>query len=123
MILFYNTSRSYLVSCVSLLNMGLDPANTKHLYEICTMLELRRRRWTDIVQMLYKSFVFAGRWAENMEETNSSTKNENLSPKINGIFTCTSIKLLILSMASALWLQAIKYRIRIMKKRNDPMLL
>ena len=36
------------------------PANTKHLYNICTMLDQRRRRWDDVVQMLYKSFVSAG---------------------------------------------------------------
>ena len=34
------------------------PANTKHLYNICTMLDQRRRRWADAVQMLYKCFVF-----------------------------------------------------------------
>ena len=38
----------------------LIPANTEHLYNICTMLDQRRRRWADIVQMLYKCFVFAG---------------------------------------------------------------
>ena len=32
--------------------------NTKYLYNICTMLVQRRRRWTDVVQMLYKCFVF-----------------------------------------------------------------
>ena len=36
------------------------PANTKHLYNICTMLDQRKRRWADVVQMLYKCFVFAG---------------------------------------------------------------
>ena len=36
------------------------PANTKHMYNICTMLDQRRRRWADVVQMLYKCFVFAG---------------------------------------------------------------
>ena len=30
-----------------------NPVNTKHLYYICTMLDQRRRRWADIVQMLY----------------------------------------------------------------------
>ena len=28
----------------------------------CTMLDQRQRRWTDIIQMLYKYFVFAGNW-------------------------------------------------------------
>ena len=35
------------------------PANTKYLYNICTMLDQRRRRWADVVQMLYKCFVLA----------------------------------------------------------------
>ena len=37
-----------------------NPVNTKHLYNICTKLIQRRRRWADVVQMLYKCFVFAG---------------------------------------------------------------
>ena len=41
---------------------GHCPVNTKHLYNICTMLDQRRRRWADFVQMLYKCFVFAGCW-------------------------------------------------------------
>ena len=36
------------------------PENTKHLYNIFTMLDQRRRRWADVVLMLYKCFVFAG---------------------------------------------------------------
>ena len=36
------------------------PANTKHLYNFRTMLDQRRRCWADVVQMLYKCFVFAG---------------------------------------------------------------
>ena len=35
------------------------PVNTIHLYNICTMLDQRQRRWADVVQMLFKSFVFA----------------------------------------------------------------
>ena len=35
------------------------PVNTKRLYNICTMLEQRRRRWADVVQILYKCFVLA----------------------------------------------------------------
>ena len=37
------------------------PANTKHLYNICAMLDHCQRRWADVVPMLYKCFVFAGR--------------------------------------------------------------
>ena len=40
--------------------MGGCPANTKRLYIICTLLDQRRRRVADVVQMLYKYFVFAG---------------------------------------------------------------
>ena len=36
------------------------PANTKHLYNICTMLDQRRRRWADVVHILYKWSMFAG---------------------------------------------------------------
>ena len=32
--------------------------NTKHLYNICTVLVKRRRSWTNIVEKLYKCFVF-----------------------------------------------------------------
>ena len=35
------------------------PANTNNLYNICTMLDQRRRRWADVVQLLYKCFVLA----------------------------------------------------------------
>ena len=34
--------------------------NTKLVYNICTMLDERRKRWAAVVQMLYKGFVFAG---------------------------------------------------------------
>ena len=42
--------------------VSLSPASkqNKHLHNICTMLDQRRRRWADVVQMLYKCFVFAG---------------------------------------------------------------
>ena len=36
------------------------PVNTKYLYNICAMLAQRQRRWTGVVQMLYKCFVFVG---------------------------------------------------------------
>ena len=46
--------------------MKYIPASTKHLYNICTMLGQRRRRWAAVVQMLYKCFVFTGMciWSE-----------------------------------------------------------
>ena len=45
-----------------------ETANTKHLYDICTMLDQRRRRWADFVQMLYNFFIFAG-WAPGFDST------------------------------------------------------
>ena len=36
------------------------PANTKHLHSICKTSAQRLRRWSNIVQMLYKYFVFTG---------------------------------------------------------------
>ena len=41
------------------LMIGLK-ANTKHLYNICTTSAQRLRRWSNIVQILYKCFVFTG---------------------------------------------------------------
>ena len=35
-------------------------ANTKHLYNIATMLDQRLRRWSSIVYMLYKCVALAG---------------------------------------------------------------
>ena len=34
--------------------------NTKDLYNNCTMFDQRLRRWSNIVQLLYKCFVFTG---------------------------------------------------------------
>ena len=34
--------------------------NTKHLYNICTTSVQRLRRWSNIVHILYKCFVFTG---------------------------------------------------------------
>ena len=39
---------------------SVSKAYPKDLCNICTKLDQRRRRWADIVQMLYKCFVFAG---------------------------------------------------------------
>ena len=41
----------------------VSPVNTKHLNNICTMLDQRLRRWSNIVQMLYKCFVC---WVPNL---------------------------------------------------------
>ena len=42
-----------------LIIMTCKPANTEQLWNICTMLDQRRRRWAAIVQMFYKCFLFA----------------------------------------------------------------
>ena len=36
------------------------PVNTKHLYDIYTTPAQRLQRWTNIVYILYKCFVFTG---------------------------------------------------------------
>ena len=36
---------------------GFIDVNTKHLYNICTTSAQRLRRWSDVIQMLYKRFV------------------------------------------------------------------
>ena len=43
-----------------MISQRLFLANTKHLYNICTTSAQRLRRWADVVQLLYKCFVFAG---------------------------------------------------------------
>ena len=40
---------------------GLNPTNTKHLHKIHATSAQRLRRWSNIVQMLYKCPVFTGR--------------------------------------------------------------
>ena len=40
--------------------LGDSPANTKHLYNIYTMLDQRQRLLPDVVLKLYKCFVFTG---------------------------------------------------------------
>ena len=52
--------RYLIVTSLCLHRWGGDPANTQDLYTICTMLDQRRRRRDDLVQMLYKCFVLAG---------------------------------------------------------------
>ena len=45
---------------IILLLVGLYLANTKHLYNLCRTSAQRLRHWSNIAQMLYKCFVFAG---------------------------------------------------------------
>ena len=46
--------------CQSCYRLKPFPADTKHLYNICTTSAQRLRRLSTIVQMLYKCFVFTG---------------------------------------------------------------
>ena len=45
---------------VTLITTIISPVNTKQLYNICTMLDQSRKRWADVVHMLYKCSVFVG---------------------------------------------------------------
>ena len=45
-----------------------DPVNTKHLYNIYTMLSQRLRRWPNIVQM--------GEWIANFQKVNKPESRE-----------------------------------------------
>ena len=59
------SSSPYVIRALNMAKLGFlygkhIPANIKYLYNICTLLDQRRRRWVDVVQMLYKCFVFAG---------------------------------------------------------------
>ena len=47
-----------MVYCIKTFLSCVCPANTKHLHNICTTSAQRLRRWSHIVQMLYKCFVF-----------------------------------------------------------------
>ena len=62
MIFFFSTMLCQLIIIIwqRLIVFLRKLADTKHLYNICTMLDQRRRRWANIVQMLYNFFVFAG---------------------------------------------------------------
>ena len=58
----------------AMLARDLIPANTKHLFTICAMLDQRRRRWADVVRMLYKCFVLAGMLARaNVADIHDAT--------------------------------------------------
>ena len=54
--------------------MLFHPSEHKHLYNICTTSAQRLRRWSNIVQMLYKCFVFTG--IEVNFQNNNSKSND-----------------------------------------------
>ena len=45
------------------------PVNTKHVYNICTLLDQHRRRWVAIVHMLCKCLCFPG-FGTNLKDSN-----------------------------------------------------
>ena len=45
---------------LALSTISTNPAKTTHLYNIFTTSAQRLRRWSNIVQMLYKCFVLTG---------------------------------------------------------------
>ena len=71
------TKLSYIIIISVLITSS--PANTKNLYNICTTSTQRLRRWFNIVQMLYKRFVFAG--YSRLQPFYLSLKLENLKEK------------------------------------------
>ena len=38
----------------------INPANTQHLQSVCTASAQRIKRWSNIVQMVYRCFVYTG---------------------------------------------------------------
>ena len=46
---------------IKVVESDLNPANTKHEYNICTTSAHRLRRLSNNVQMLYNCFVFTGK--------------------------------------------------------------
>ena len=85
------------------------PANTKHSYNICTMLDQRRRRWVYAVQMLCKCLVVAGivansrvrspLWLSGFKETNVSS----LLARKDSVLSRETAKAWILNRVSEGW--------------------
>ena len=57
--------------------MGSFQANIKHLYNIYTTSAQRLRRWSNIVQMSYKCFMFAA-WVFLDKENNMQSRDNRL---------------------------------------------
>ena len=51
----------------------LSQHTQKHLYGFCSTKTQRLRRWFNIVQMLYKCFVFTGIFLSRMSHNNADT--------------------------------------------------
>ena len=57
--------------------VSLNLINTKHMYNICSMSDQRRRRWADVVQILYLCFVFAGNIQFSLPVTVAKVKEKS----------------------------------------------
>ena len=80
-----------------------NPANTKHLYNICTTLAQRLRRWSNFVQMLYKCFVLAGLIVAQMCYNSTvwlNCKEEHTDLSMTSNLSCV---LSVLSIGSRFW--------------------
>ena len=83
-------------------NNVITAVKTKRLYDICTMLAQRRRRWANVVQMLYKYFVLAGlvsfyQWYKMLflRSVYSSTLLFTMKKKLCHIIVCITKYLLV----------------------------
>ena len=68
------------------------PANTKHLYTICTTSVQRLRRWANIVQMSYKCFCVC--WMQSQQTLTACFKNKESA----GFLLCTSVLVAVLQL-------------------------
>ena len=67
-----------------------NPGNTKHLYNICTTSAQRLPRWSDIVQMLYKYFMFAGKSLASSEYIGGSVMYSDVTVMDGCVTSCLS---------------------------------
>ena len=63
------------------------PANTKHLYNICTASAQRLRRWSNIVQMLYICVRFTG-YSHLCWYRNNATTLSTQHPLVSFTLSC-----------------------------------
>ena len=71
---------------------------TEHLYNICTTLAQRRRRWASVLQMLCKCFVFAviahwleRDWLKRNISLESCTRPRGFNHRVGQVFTKISV--------------------------------
>ena len=82
--------RFYLYICfTTCAEWGNDPVNTKHLYDIYTMLDQHRRRWADVVQ----NYIMQTLWSEKCTTSTSKSAKyaytHTTSAMMHAPFVCT----------------------------------